>query len=245
MFCKSQLKVFKLALGLAFGVWFGSLPLAAIAVEFRPPRRSIPARREGAGTRGPACVQGEPNLTVLLPSTNLGLTTADYPQFFWFVPQTRAKFMKFSLFQGDAQDPMQQLVYEQALDTPTAPGVVRFALPQAENTSPLQPDRDYFWTVTLVCQLDDPSKNIHAEGWVQRVSMPPDMAKALTAAAPGDRPRIYAENGYWFETLASLANLRCENAGNVALAKSWAELLTSVKLSRLANQPLRQVCPVK
>jgi hypothetical protein len=245
MFCRNQLKVFKVLLGLALGAWLGVSAVTAIAVEFRPPRRSIPARREGAGTRGPACVQGEPNLTVLLPPTNLGLTTADYPQFFWFVPQTRAKSMKFSLFQGDDQDPTQQLIYEQTLDTPTAPGVVRFALPKAESAAPLQVDRDYFWTVTLVCQPDDPSRNISAEGWIQRVAIEPDLAKALATAKASDRPQIYAENGYWFETLASLANLRCENAGNAALTKSWVKLLTSVKLGRLANQPLHQVCPSK
>lgn len=236
------LKLCRLWLGTGLGLWLCVLPLTAIAVEFKPPRRSIPGRRESGGTRGPACVQGTPNLTVLLPQTNIGFTTAAYPQFFWYLPKTIAKSMQFSLYQGTEQDPEKALLYQKRLNTPEQAGVVSLTLPQDANVPPLAAGQTYYWTVSLLCEPDDPLKDIHAEGWVERVTVEPDLAQALAIAKPSDRPQIYAQNGLWFDTLSSLAALRCTNAQSSALAKSWSELLTSVQLGRLAEQPLIQTC---
>lgn len=238
----SWLKNTKTWIGVGFGVWLCILPLAAIAIEFKPPKRSLPGRREGGGTRGPACVQGSPNLTVLLPQTNLGLTTVAYPQFFWFTPKTLAKSIQFTLYQGTDQDPTQEIVYETTLNTPAQPGVMGLTLPKDANVPPLSVGRDYFWTVSLLCQPDDPTKNIEAEGWIQRVPVESALAEDLKVVKPGDRPQLYAQNGIWFETLATLAELRCANTQNSALTKSWSQLLSSAKLDRLAEQPLSQVC---
>lgn len=236
------LKLCKLWTGIGLGVWLCILPLSAIAVEFRPPRRSIPGRRESGGTRGPACVQGPTNLTVLLPQGNVGLTTAAYPQFFWYLPKTRAKTMQFSLYRGNEREPAQELLYEKILTPPEQAGVVSLSLPKEADVTPLAVGQTYFWAVTLMCEPDDPLKNIQAEGWIERIAIEPGLAKELTAAKPSDRPQIYAHNGIWFETLSTLAGLRCANTQNSALTKSWNELLTSVKLDRLAEQPFTQVC---
>lgn len=236
------IKSCKLWMGIGLGVWLCILPLSAIAVEFRPPRRSIPGRRESGGTRGPACVQGPANLTVLLPQGNVGLTTAEYPQFFWYLPKTRAKTMQFSLYRGDEREPAQELLYEKMLTTPEQAGVVSFPLPKGADVPPLSVGQTYFWTVTLMCEPDDPLKNIHAEGWIERTAIEPSLAKELAATKLSDRPQIYAQNGIWFETLSTLAALRCTETQNSALTKSWDELLKSVKLDRVAEQPLIQVC---
>lgn len=221
-------------------MWFCALPLATIAIEFKPPRRGIPGRREGAGTRGPVCVPGSTKLTVLLPETNIGLTTAEYPQFFWFVPATSAKSMKFVLFRGSEQDPAQQLIYEKILKTPSQPGVVSLTLPNNTNVLPLIMGQDYYWSVTLLCNADEPSQNVYVDGWVQRVPIDFTLARQIASAQPSDRPALYAQNGFWFDTLSTLATLRCTQPKDPTLAQSWTDLLNSVNLNNIAEQPLQQ-----
>ncbi|NJP10042.1 MAG: DUF928 domain-containing protein [Leptolyngbyaceae cyanobacterium RU_5_1] len=224
--------------GVCLGLMICSLSVAAIAVEFKPPKRGIPGRREGAGTRGPACVQGSSVLTALVPQTNLGLTTAEYPRFFWYVPKTRAKLLKFSLYQGNEQDPEQELVYETTMNITGEPGVASLALPNDEKVAPLTLGQDYYWSVTLVCSADDPINNMQVSGWVQRVAVPPGLENQLATAKPSDRVSLYANNGLWFDTVTTLATLRCEQPKNSTLVSSWVALLKSVKLDKIADQPL-------
>jgi len=224
-------------LSICLGIGICILPMLAIAVEFKPPKRGIPGRREGAGTRGPACVQSSPNLTALLPQTNLGLTTAEYPQFFWYVPQTRAKAVRFELFKGDEQEPEQELVYQKILETSGKSGVMSFALPNDDTLPPLTVGQDYFWTVTLLCNPTDPINNVYVSGWVQRVVVEPTLAKQLDTAKSGDRVKLLAENGLWFDTISTLAEMRCTNPNDTTLGSSWSELLKSVQLNKVAEQP--------
>ncbi|MDX2231999.1 MAG: DUF928 domain-containing protein [Leptolyngbyaceae cyanobacterium bins.349] len=237
-----RIQLLKRWLGMGLIGWMTVLPLTAIAIEFRPPRRSIPGRREGAGTRGPACVEGKSNLTILLPQTNLGYTTAAYPRFFWFVPQTRAQSMQFTLFRGTEEDPEQQIIYEKTLTPSATAGIVSLALPANGSIAPLTVGQDYYWTVTLLCHPDEPSKNIQVEGWIQRIPLDPVLAQKLTTANPSDRPQLYAAHGLWFDTLSTLAALRCTDTPTAASQQSWASLLRSVQLDRLADQPLPQSC---
>ncbi|MBF2027562.1 MAG: DUF928 domain-containing protein [Oscillatoriales cyanobacterium C42_A2020_001] len=238
----SRFAFLKAWLGVGLGISIWTLPLWAIAVEFKPPKRGIPGRREGAGTRGPACVQSSPNLTALLPQTNLGLTTAEYPQFFWYVPKTRAKAVKFVLFKGDEQEPEQEVVYEKTLELSGKPGVVSFTLPKTAEVSPLAIGQDYYWTVTLLCNPTDPINNIYTSGWVQRIAVEPTLAKQLTRAKSSDRVKLLAENGIWFDTVSTLAQMRCTSPSDTTLASSWSELLKSVKLDKVAAQALDQPC---
>lgn len=238
----NRVALLKSCTAVCLGLAVVTLPLVALAVEFKPPKRGIPGRREGAGTRGPACVQSSPSLTALLPQTNLGLTSADYPRFFWFVPKTKAKAVKFTLFQGSEQDPEQELVYETTLETSGNPGVMSLALPKNAEIQPLSIGKDYYWAVTLVCNPDDPISNPQVGGWVQRVTVESTLASQLSKAKPGDRVDLYAQNGFWFDTVSTLADLRCANPQDSALASSWAELLKSVKLDKLAEQPIGGKC---
>ena len=70
---------------------------AAWAAPYVPPTGiGAPARRESAGTRG--CVFGTPaSLVALMPAENVGLTTAAYPRFYWYLPVNQASFVEFTL----------------------------------------------------------------------------------------------------------------------------------------------------
>ena len=230
-------------LGLLLGLFLCSLPLITLAAEFKPPRRGLPGRREGAGTRDPfVCIQGSSQLTALLPGTNLGLTTAAYPRFFWFTPKTKAKFAEFTLSEVDGQMEDHTPVYKTIFNLTGTPGVVSLSLPGTASMPPLMVGKDYHWSVSLICKEDDRSKDIRVDGWVQRVSVNAALTNQLATAKPSDRAQIYANNGLWFDAVTTLAEQRCTNTNDRALTASWAELLKSVQLGGIADQPLMQQC---
>ena len=231
-------------LGLLLGLFLCSLPLIAMAAEFKPPRRGLPGRREGAGTRDPfVCVQGTPSsLTALLPATNLGLTTAEYPHFFWFMPQTKAKFAEFTLAAVNDRMEERAFVYKTIFSIAGTPGIASLALPGNASIPPLVVGKDYHWSVSLICKEDDRSKDIRVDGWVQRVALDANLTKQLATAKPSDRAQIYATNGIWVDTVTTLADQRCLSPKDATLTNSWAELLKSVQLGAIADQPLKQQC---
>ncbi|MGA7935617.1 MAG: DUF928 domain-containing protein [Kovacikia sp.] len=231
-------------LGFLLGLLICSLPLMAMAIEFKPPRRGVPGRREGAGTRSPqACVQGNLRLTALMPPTNLGLTTAAYPRFFWYIPKTRAKLAEFSLAEiNEATGSVKVPVYKTTFGIAGVPGVASLPLPRHATIPPLTVGQDYRWSLALICNPDRREQDIKVDGWVQRITPNAELTEKLAKATATDRPLIYANSGIWFDTLTSLADLHCANPQNTSHSASWAELLKSVKLAAIATQPLVQSC---
>ena len=59
----------------------------------------------------------------------------------------------------------------------------------------------------------------------------------------GDRTAIYAASGLWYDALDELVSLRMAQPGDEGLLQQWSNLLTSVNLGALANQPLLMHSP--
>ncbi|QZZ21285.1 DUF928 domain-containing protein [Leptothermofonsia sichuanensis E412] len=232
------------SVGLFLGLLMCSLPLVAMATEFKPPRRGIPGRREGGGTRDAfICVETKPaNLTALMPQTNFGLTTAAYPRFFWYMPQTRAKFAAFSLYESSENQEDKSLVYTTTFSISGTPGIASLTLPHQATLPPLAVGKDHRWSVAIICNPNDRRRDVLVEGWVQRITPDAALSSKLARADAGDRINLYAANGIWFDTLTTLADQRCANPRDTALTSSWTTLMKSVKLDKIAGEPLIQPC---
>lgn len=74
--------------------------------------------------------------------------------------------------------------------------------------------------------------------WVSRVEPDAKLVNALSQATASDRPQLYADEGYWYDALANLATLLQANPTSASLKQDWAELLSSVGLTQVANLPL-------
>lgn len=256
MYLSKRASFIKPWVAVALGVLITGWPLAALA-EFTPPRRGLPGRREGGGTRGP-CTKGTPARLMLLvpegatPGTNLAVTAAAYPRFFWFMPQTRvatsefaldkAKKVEFTLHEGDAQTPDRALIYRTAFSVTGEAGIGSLALPQNAGIPPLEVGKTYHWRVTLICNERQPSQNLTADGWLQRVALDPTVTKQIEAATATNRADLYAKNGLWVETLSTLAAQRCAKPSASAATVQWNQLLKAVKLDQLVDKPLIQQC---
>jgi len=213
--------------------WDASSRAGAIAQGFQPPPdRGVPGRREGGGTRSGNGIAGI-RPTVLIPESNIGLTTLAQPILFVYVPAEvgglTAEYLVANLT-GD--DPGKTTVI-----LPAAAGVVGLPLPAS--VPDLEPGDVYQWSISIVLDPQDRGRDIFMSGAIERVT--PDTALqvqladlSIEAIAP-----LYAESGLWFDALNILAILRSQEPTNAVWAQQWETLLRSVDLGAIAPQPLR------
>lgn len=236
---RSRITLLKTCLALTLGVFVSSWPTLTLAQTQQPAttvKRRLPGRRVGAGTRGP-CTNPSQSLVALIPDTNLGLTAEKYPTFFWFVPPTPARTAEFVLSNEKKQE-----VYKTTFAITGSPGVISVALPASATLPPLELNKNYSWTFSLICDSSDASAVDFVQGWVQRIALSSTVENQLAQAAPRDRPAIYAGAGIWNDTLKSLSELRRANPRDRALTNDWETVLKSVGLDIVAKAPLAQCC---
>ncbi len=212
-------------------------------VSFVPPNLGAPASgtRQGGATRG-RCLSGNQSslLTALVPATNQGMTTAEYPVLFFYVPQTAAKTLEFSLL-----DKNDKKIYQTTVAPSQTPGIVGLNLSSMKGLKPLESGKDYHWFLTIVCDAKERSADIVVDGWVQRTETDPVFASELKKIKPRDRVSLYTVNGLWYDALATLSETRQSNPNNAVVANEWTDLLKSVGLEKIAKEPLIPCCTVR
>jgi Domain of Unknown Function (DUF928) len=117
------------------------------------------------------------------------------------------------------------------------PGIISIKLP--ETVAPLEINKKYRWSFSYLCSPKDSSKDAIVHGYVQRINLSSEIKNQLeTATTPIDKIAIYAENGFWYETLTELARLRLQQPRNEIFMREWLELLKSVDLNEITTEPL-------
>ena len=69
----------------------------------------------------------------------------------------------------------------------------------------LTPDQEYRWFVRLDTGEGAGSEDVIARGAVFHIEPSADLVSALADAPPGERGRILAERGLWYDTLAFIS----------------------------------------
>ncbi|MEH2048748.1 DUF928 domain-containing protein [Nostoc sp.] len=206
-----------------------------ISQTFKPPQRGKPPASAGGSTRGSSCLTGKKLITPLIPPDKLGLTFAEHPTFFWYVPPSPVKTAKFLLLDKD-----ENVFYETSFTLPDKPGIINFKLP---DTAPaLAVGKTYHWYLIIACDTQDSSKNPTVDGWVERTQPELGLSEALTKANLHKLPSIYAEAGIWHEALTSLVKLRETEPNNFKARLDWRQFFKSVGLSAIASEPLIDCC---
>lgn len=204
-----------------------------------------PGRREGGGTRGP-CIQNSANaqLMALVPVNGFGTTTAEYPTFSVYLPPllTESKpEIEFVLKTSEEKE-----IYKTKFKINRGAAIISFSLPSTSNLSALELNKSYLWSVTLICNPEavdsgDVSGNKVVSGAIRRVTLKPNVQQELeTAKSEIDRITIYAKAGIWYDALSNLAELRRRNPNDPIVIRDWQELLKSVGMEKLAQEPLSQ-----
>lgn len=210
-----------------------SLPTLVLAQKTNQTRQGLPGRRVAAGSRSLEVAIAGKQLTALVPETNLSLTLAAHPTLFFYVPKAaKPQVVEFVL--NDSND---QLVYEKTFTISGNSGIMSVSIP-ASAAKPIELGQNYHWFFSIIHDSEDRSHDSSVEGWITRVQPNPNLISQLEKVQPSERVAIYAANNLWQDALTTLAELRGYDLNDAAFEPAWRQLLQSVKLDYIAQEPL-------
>jgi len=209
-----------------------------------PPNPLPPGQREPGGSLGEpeaVCPAVPGTLTAIAPPNVQGKTISEQPMFWFYVPYGAEQpgVGEFSLFTQNVQ----QELYRGYFSLPTTAGFVGIPIPVAVG-SQLQNSNHYRWYLNLYCQ--EPTESAESEplnietiptevpnlsiyGWVQRVEATSEHQSLISNGA----------DTIWYDAIAHLAQqLQDPAQSNQDVQEKWTELLSSVGLDDLADEPV-------
>lgn len=204
-------------------------------VTFDPPGQGKPDDTAGGASRGGGCPQeviAEGGCVIpVMPNTKEGLTVAERPTFFVYVPETSAKEIFFSLV-----DDNNNTQYQTKIPITSKGGVVAFKLP--DSAPALAVGKNYQWTFIVIGEKGLRPDSPGAQGGIKRIEPNSTLSGELQNKNLVERAGVYAKHGIWYDTLASLAEAKHSQSGSENVVPIWQDLLTSVGLTEIANKPL-------
>jgi hypothetical protein len=214
---------------------------------FSPPQgpgAPNPDNTQGGATRNP-CTEDTKPFQVLVPAFGIGQTAAEYPTIYWYMPKLSPEDQKTAAVEFVLKDANDQKIYSATYPlAKSAEGVVGtpggiMSLTVAKGY-PLKIDQEYHWELTMMCDSTDKdmADNMFQDGRIKRVEVDPTLAVRLQQATPQDRVALYATEKLWFETVATLIELRRDRPNDTNLADAWVKLLASVGLDIISKEPL-------
>ncbi len=224
-----------------------------------PENRGAPGDRKGAGSRGECrAVANKPPLIGMVPLVErntkykqqgktdskfskyvLGLTVSEHPTFWFYMPYTSKDInsVTFTLL-----DQSNNYVTKKPIPVTVSgtPGVVSFTLPKTEKS--LEVGKFYHWFLSVSCQSQNQSDDTVVEGLVERIQPNSNLMHRMATATPRERVALYAQEGIWQDALTLLGELRRKQPQDTALVSDWKNLLTSVELQNVADEPITPCC---
>ena len=201
-------------------------------------RQGLPGRRISGGSRSPdtACLASpDQPVIALMPESNLGLTLAEHPTFWFAIPSiSQGKEIEFGLYNQN-----EELIYQKTFEAPSEAGIASLSLP--ETAAALNPEENYRWYLSVVCDPASRAEDLVVTGWVRRVEPDSNLLYELSSATPQEQLDLYRASGLWHETITTLASLHPYEATSDSTghptAHQWNALLESVALPQVMNTP--------
>jgi hypothetical protein len=162
----------------------------------------------------------------------------EHPTLLFYVPYAQPAIGDISFTLKDRSTPGKtKIVYQNLKIAPTqTPGVMKIDLPKSSEG--LAPNRVYHWFLTLNMDCRRGQRPIFVDGWIQRAPIDRLLSSQLERATPAAKVSLYAENGLWYDAIATLANLRATKPQDAALTQDWQSLLEAIELGNLTDRPL-------
>lgn len=211
----------------------GAFPtLAADSPVYVPPDvDGKPDRLVGGASRSSAAM---PRLSVLSPPT-MGITSSPQPVLYWSAPQ-------------DIDTPVSIVIVGFLDRANNRPPLLDIELPKVragthrialkEHQIALKPGTKYDWTIRFNWTPPGGSQssgNAQPQPVMSRATLfyqpaPPDLAAQAEQAEPDELPAIYAQAGYWYDSLAALQALLEQHPGDPRYREWRSALFEQVAL---------------
>lgn len=167
-----------------------------------------------------------PVLTALSPVSKPGLTLADDPTFWVYVPPTSALTAEFSLRTLDDQG-----IYRTTLVLDDIPGLVSVTLPA--DAPSLEVGTSYIWSFNLVCDPSNRLEDPFVTGNIQRRELEGDRSIQPDQLPLAEQVAFYGEQGFWYDALSALMELQRTQPTDPRLDEFWRDLLRLGGLEQL------------
>ncbi|MCT7984830.1 DUF928 domain-containing protein [Laspinema sp. A4] len=165
---------------------------------------------------------------LLPPNQNQISTVKGFPSFFFYLPKTSPQNAEFVLFNDS-----DQVFYKLRFAITGNPGLIRLQLPGFINLEPLEIQKNYRWSFSIICNPLSPSQNLTLTGTVQRLPLSGNLATQLQNTSPNSHPQLYAEAGLWMDAFTSLADLSPLPLEEHSNQEAWKTLLQLMGLEPL------------
>jgi Domain of Unknown Function (DUF928) len=212
-----------------------TIPILPSVAKYRPPSDlQLPGGRQGAATRS-GCEKNEFAFAPLLPASNYGQTTAEYPTVYWYQANHQFSWARFELYATQAMKREEYPLYSTTFRLGTESSLASLALPAQSGLPPLEIGQTYLWKVTLICSQQGPDDDTahgsqsSIQGWVTRVQ--PSTTLESQLASTDRKYDVYATNGLWYDAIRDLATRRQQSPQDTQLAKDWTDLIQETSLA--------------
>ncbi|GAX37840.1 DUF928 domain-containing protein [Nodularia sp. NIES-3585] len=207
-------------------------------ITFVPGR---PGRRRSAATRGNwgKCFVNSQYIVPLIPTDNEAqLTTSEHPTFFFYVPKTAQPIqgLEFVLRDGQSLKPL----YRETFPSVQQGGIVSVSIPSDQPS--LKAGKEYSWSFSMICDFRNRDQDWEQQGKIAFVEDENLSYQIEQTTRPLDQAMLYATAGLWENTVSILVNLRRERPNDSEVQKYWVDLLKSVDLEAVAQEPLLPCC---
>lgn len=211
-----------------------------------PPKGvGTPTQTDNGSSRGTSISDNNHNCPVvgsplaLIPINVFGVTLHSHPTFLFYLPAAKtgqnSPMVEYSL-----QDTQGNEIYKTRFVPNGQAGIANLTLPQGMGFSGLDIDKDYYWSVSLICQGSDRIRDLVIQGSIRRVTIPTTLVD-LDRKTPEQQADLLWEAGIWYDLAALLAAQQRPNAANPQANTQpnpqWQELMEAVKLNEIINQP--------
>lgn len=194
----------------------------------RPGTIGRPIMRVSGGTRGAENKKG--TILEALAPDHTGLTLKPQPTLCWFQSSAAKTKMEITINDEKATTP----VFEQALNSAGKEGILCLNL--ADYKVSLAPGMEYQWFVALVPDPEQRAVDLVGSGLISVVTPSGEIAKRLANTPKGlETVALYASEGLWYDTIASLTALIEANPGDKKLKEQRAYILEKAGLSEAAR----------
>ncbi|MDB9373341.1 DUF928 domain-containing protein [Nodularia sphaerocarpa] len=197
-----------------------------------------PGRLQSAASRGSCFSNGKPAVPLIPTSKEAQQTTAEHPTFFFYIPQTAKKVhgLEFVLRDDESIQPL----YREKFNPVGQAGIVSITIPA--NRPSLKTGKEYTWAFSMICDPRSRDQDLYLEGKIELLQEENLSDQIQQTNEPLDRVVIYATAGFWENALSTLANLRRQRPNDPKVQEYWFDLLKSVELEKVANEPLLPCC---
>ncbi len=191
---------------------------------YKPPRRGAPSARVGGGTRG---IDGQNISLYVLSPSDTGRTSNPQPVLYWYLSHKAETLFEFALI----DDQQIQPILEKQLTQGTQAGIGSLQLADYDIT--LKPGVQYRWSLALVTDPKQRSKDTLASGMIEYVAPSSKLQQQLSNADSQQRVHLLAENGFWYDSFAELSQL-IDSKQSEQFRGQRAALLEQVGLTEVA-----------